>query len=117
MLGHPQVENPDTVHTHKQHCIRYQLRGKSEDRKGDYSDFDNPNPNPLIFIKQGNVIPISNQNLSMNGLHTLNKGQINISYHYIHLNLNASIQETFLSLSFNRREACQNQYQHLVCVA
>lgn len=36
VLGHPQMENPDAVHAHKQYCICHQLRGKSEERKGDY---------------------------------------------------------------------------------
>lgn len=29
---HPQMENPNAVHTHKQQCIRHQLRRKSEER-------------------------------------------------------------------------------------
>lgn len=29
VLSHPQMENPDAVHAHKQYCICHQLRGKS----------------------------------------------------------------------------------------
>lgn len=33
VLSHPQMENPDAVHAHKQYCICHQLRGKSEERR------------------------------------------------------------------------------------
>lgn len=33
--------------------------GSQRKRKGDYLDFDNPNPNPLIFTQQGKVVKIS----------------------------------------------------------
>lgn len=45
VLGCPQVENPNAVHTHKQHCVRHQLRRKPEKRR-------------LLIVLSSTVIPL-----------------------------------------------------------
>lgn len=35
VFGHPAMENPNTVHTHEQHGVRHQLRGR---RKSNHFD-------------------------------------------------------------------------------
>ncbi len=49
VLTHPQMENPDAVHTHEQHCIRHELRETSEERRGDFLKVINY---PLILAAQ-----------------------------------------------------------------